>query len=63
MSNFRADEDIVTFSYSFDGVKFADAITFKAGPGRWVGAKYGSFVRSNTGKDGGYAGCEYFGPA
>ncbi len=56
----NADEDIVTFSYSFDGVKYMDAITFKASPGRWVGAKCGLFARSNTGNDGGYARYDYF---
>ena len=53
-------DDIVTFSYSFDGVKYTDALAFIAAPGRWVGAKCGIYVRNIAQNEGGYAYCDSF---
>jgi beta-xylosidase len=51
-----------TFSYSEDGVNFkAVNTTFKAKPGRWVGARVGMFFnRNNQTNDAGFADIDWF---
>lgn len=53
---------ICQFSYSVDGQQFkAVGETFKAAPGKWIGAKMGLFVTRTTQiNDSGYADVDYF---
>lgn len=53
---------ICQFAYSLDGEKFIPVPeTFKATPGRWIGAKVGLFVtRSSQTNDSGFADIDYF---
>ncbi|AVR47426.1 glycoside hydrolase [Christiangramia fulva] len=57
-----APDAICQFSYSSDGKKFTEiGKTFKAVPGKWVGAKIGLFsVSTQEAKRGGYADFDWF---
>lgn len=57
-----APNSICQFYYSEDGEKFKKiGKTFKAQPGKWIGAKVGIFsVSSQEAKRGGYADFDYF---
>lgn len=55
-------EAMCSFAYSTDGVHFTDAtISFKAEPGKWIGAKIGIYcTRSSQTNDAGYAAVDWF---
>jgi len=52
---------ICRFSYSADGISFADAGEFRAEVGRWIGAKVGLFcTRETQTNDSGYGDFDWF---
>ena len=57
-----AKEAICNFSYSIDGEKFiAVGNSFKAEPGRWIGAKVGIFnINESNNKTKGYVDIDWF---
>ena len=57
---FPVPKEIVTISYSLDGINYKPALTFEAKAGRWVGVKCGMYIRNLSGKEGGQVRCESF---
>ena len=57
---FPVPKEIVTISYSLDGINYKPALTFEAKAGRWVGVKCGMYIRNISGKEGGQVRCESF---